>query len=103
MKFITVLLIVLLCMLQYRLWMGNANLLDVRQLEQTRSVQSAENDRLRERNQSLSAEVQDLKSGLEAIEERARSEMGMIKSDETFFQIVNENGLPLASQQDEKP
>ncbi len=102
MKFITVLLIVLLCMLQYRLWMGNANLLDVRQLEKTRSEQSAENDRLRERNQSLSAEVQDLKSGLEAIEERARSEMGMIKADETFFQIVIKDDLPLTSQQDEK-
>ena len=103
MKFITTLLLVLLCMLQYRLWLGNANLIDVRKMEQTKITKIAENNRLQERNQSLSAEVQDLKSGLEAIEERARSEMGMIKSDETFFQIVNENGLPLTSQQDEKP
>ncbi len=102
MKFITVLLIVLLCMLQYRLWMGNANLLDVRQLEQTKCEMIEENDRLLERNQSLSAEVWDLKSGLEAIEERARSEMGMIKADETFFQIVIKDNSPSNSQQDEK-
>ena len=103
MKFITMLLIVLLCMLQYRLWMGNANLFDVRKLEKIKRTQIAENNRLQERNQSLSAEVQDLKSGLEAIEERARSEMGMIKADETFFQIIIKDDLPLTSQQDEKP
>ena len=103
MKFITTILIVLLCMLQYRLWLGNANLIDVRNMEQTKIAKIAENDRLQERNQSLAAEVQDLKSGLEAIEERARSEMGMIKSDETFFQIVIRDDLPLTSQQDEKP
>ncbi len=79
---------VLLILLQYKLWTGNGSLIQVRDLEQLKLTQMEENKRLQERNQSLAAEVQDLKQGLEAIEERARSEMGMIKSDETFFQIV---------------
>lgn len=80
---------VLLIMLQYRLWRGNGNLPEVRHLERVKIAQMEENHRLQERNRSLSAEVLDLKHGLDAIEARARSEMGMIKSDETFFQIVN--------------
>ena len=79
----------MLVLLQYRLWMGNANLSKVHHLEETKLAQLDENRLLMERNRSLTAEVMDLKQGLEAIEERARSEMGMIKSGETFFQIVN--------------
>ena len=79
----------MLVLLQYRLWMGNANLPMVHHLEETKLAQLEENRLLMERNRSLSAEVMDLKQGLEAIEERARSEMGMIKSGEIFFQIVN--------------
>jgi len=52
--------------------------------------QKAENEKMRERNAALDAEVQDLKQGVEAIEERARSELGMVKKDEVFFQIVDE-------------
>jgi cell division protein FtsB len=87
-KLITLILLVLLVMLQYRLWLGHGNLIEVRQLEQTLAEKTAENRGLKERNQSLAAEVVDLKHGLEAIEDRARSEMGMIKQGETFFQIV---------------
>lgn len=88
MKLITLILLVLLAMLQYRLWLGHGNLLEVRQLEQTHAEKIAENKNLKEKTQSLAADVLDLKHGLEAIEERARSEMGMIKQGETFYQIV---------------
>lgn len=81
-------------MLQYRLWLGHGNLLEVRQLEQTRAEKIAENNSLKEKTQSLAAEVLDLKHGLEAIEERARSEMGMIRKGETFYQIVPASELP---------
>ena len=84
----------MLALLQYRLWLGHGNLFDVKQLEQARAEKIAENQHLRERNQALAAEVVDLKQGLEAIEERARSEMGMIKKGEAFFQIVSADKLP---------
>ena len=64
---------------------------DVHHLEQAKQVQIEENEQLQERNQSLAAEVHDLKNGYEAIEERARSEMGMVKNDETFYQVINQN------------
>ena len=88
MKLIALILLVLLALLQYRLWFGHGNLMEVKQLEQTRVEKIAENESLKERTRSLAAEVLDLKHGLEAIEELARSEMGMIKKDETFFEIV---------------
>lgn len=88
MKIIAIVLTGLLVLLQYRLWFGNSSIPQVRQLEKIRQEQIMENDVLRERNRSLTAEVLDLKTGLEAIEERARTEMGMIKQGETFYQIV---------------
>ena len=90
MKFISFLLIVLLVLLQYRLWIGNGSITDVHHLEQARQEQIRENEQLRERNQALAAEVHDLKHGFEAIEERARSEMGMIKTDETFYHVIHQ-------------
>lgn len=89
MKLLILILLVLLVSLQYRLWKGNGNLIQVERLEQLKVEKIEENRRLQERNQSLAAEVLDLKHGLESIEERARSEMGMIKTDETFFQIIS--------------
>ena len=89
MKFVTVLLLVLLVALQYRLWSGNGSIPHVRQMEQARQAQQEESQRLQERNRSLAAEVVDLKQGLDAIEERARTEMGMIKQDETFIQVID--------------
>lgn len=89
MKLLNLALLVLVAALQYRLWTGNGGIPDVRRLDAKYSDQLAENDRLRERNQTLAAEVLDLKNGLNALEERARSEMGMIRAGETFFQYVS--------------
>lgn len=85
---LTVLLIALVVGLQYRLWVGDGSLAEVWQLRQAVAAQSEENARLVERNSALEAEVLDLKQGLDAVEERARSELGMIKDDEVFYQIV---------------
>jgi len=88
MKKLFYILLVLLIYLQYRLWVGDDSLIDVWRAGQEIEVQQQENARLRERNDALDAEVQDLKQGLEAIEERAREDLGMIKEDETFYQVV---------------
>ncbi len=74
--------------LQINLWIGKGSMQDVRQLEQSIAAQTKENQKLNERNHALLAEVKDLKRGLEAIDERARTEFGMIHKEETFFQIV---------------
>lgn len=94
MKFIIVILTGLLILLQYRLWIGSGSIPQVRQLEKVKREQVQENNRLRDRNRSLTAEVHDLKTGMEAIEERARTEMGMIKQGEIFYQIVNAQQSP---------
>lgn len=91
MKIIVAVLVLLLAFLQYRLWVGDGSLAEVRQLKQAIVAQEKENKLLAKRNRALEAEVRDLKQGLEAIEERARSELGMIRKDETFFQIVEES------------
>jgi len=88
MRWIGWLLFVLLLLLQYRLWVGDGSLAEVWDLYQQVETQRDENQSLRERNQALEAEVQDLKKGLGAIEERAREELGMIKEGETFYQII---------------
>ena len=92
MKILIALLLALLLVLQYRLWFARGNLLEVRNFETVKQEQVEENLRLQERNQALVAEVQDLKQGMEVIEEKARSEMGMIKEGETFYQIVEQTG-----------
>ncbi len=90
MKVLATILLLLLLLLQYRLWFGDGGLLTLWQLSDQVAQQQKENEQLRERNRSLEAEVVDLKQGLQAIEERARSELGMIKDDETFYQVVEE-------------
>lgn len=75
-------------MLQYRLWFGKASVPKVIQLKQQLEQQLQQNDKLQQRNQVLIAEVKDLKSGHQAIEERARNELGMVKKGETFYQVV---------------
>ena len=79
----------MLAVLQYDLWLGDGSLTSAWQLQGAIRGQLAENSRLKSRNDTLAAEVEDLKSGLAAIEERARSELGMIKKDETFVQTVD--------------
>ena len=88
MKPLIIILLILLALLQYRLWFSPGGMSDVNDLSKTKQELVEENERLRERNDSLAAEVIDLKHGLEAVEERARSEIGMIKSDEVFYQII---------------
>lgn len=88
MKKLMVVLLVLLAYLQYRLWAGDGGLLDVWELHQEAEALRLENTQLRERNAALNAEVLDLKQGLDAIEEHAREDLGMVKEGETFYQVV---------------
>ncbi len=74
--------------LQVGLWFGEGGILDVHRLKRAVAEQQSENLRLRQRNQVLEAEVNDLKNGREAIEERARLDLGMIKDDETFYLVT---------------
>jgi len=90
MRLLIWLLVVLVVLLQYRLWVGDGSLAEVWDLYQQVETQKTENHELLERNQALEAEVNDLKQGLEAIEERAREELGMTRDDETFYQIIED-------------
>ena len=81
-------LLVMLVMLQYRLWVGDGSLAELHSLRLEIDRQRADLERLQQRNRALHAEVVDLKSGLKAIEERARSELGMIREDEVFYQVI---------------
>jgi cell division protein FtsB len=90
MKLLVIILAVLLILLQYKLWIGEGSLVDVWQLSNAIEAQQQDNEQLTQRNAELEAEVKDLKHGYDAVEERARSELGMIKKDETFYQIVEE-------------
>lgn len=89
MKWLTLSLGGLLALLQYALWFGDGGLRDMWQLEQQVAAQERENKQLVERNAALAAEVKDLKTGLEAVEARARLELGMIKEDEVFYQVID--------------
>lgn len=80
----------LLLMLQHQLWLGHGGARDVWRLQQAVAAQRQQNEFLHQRNEALEAEVKDLKSGLEAVEERARRELGMIRDGEVFYQIVEE-------------
>lgn len=88
MRTIRNILVGLLLVLQYPLWFGNGSAAAVWRLHQQVKAQKIENEHLTERNQALIAEVIDLKHGLDAIEERARTELGMVRQGETFFQVV---------------
>ncbi len=87
MKWLWVISLALLVGLQYRLWIGDGSLAHVARLKQEISSQQSENEKLLERNRVLTAEVIELKQGLETIEERARHELGMVKEGETLFQL----------------
>ena len=84
---------VLIALLQYPLWLGKGSWLRVWDLNRQLAAQQEKNNALHARNETLDAEVRDLKSGRAAIEERARSELGMIKQDEVFYQVL-ENTAP---------
>lgn len=88
MKYLAAALLVVVLALQYRLWLGTGSMREVTRLRSEIEQQRVVNDALRERNRTLSAEVQDLKKGTTAIEERARTDLGMVGQKETFFQVV---------------
>jgi cell division protein FtsB len=87
-RWVALILLALLIGLQFKLWTGNGSMRDVDSLRAAVKKQTDENDRLRQRNQSLAADVDDLKHGEQAVEARARSELGLIKPGETFYQVV---------------
>ena len=100
-RILLVLLLVLLAWLQYRLWFGNGGQREVAALETRVDAQARDNAGLRQRNEALAAEVEDLKSGEAAVEARARSELGMIKPGETFYRVVDP--APAESPEPEPP
>lgn len=91
MKVLTIILAALIALLQYPLWLGKGSWLKVWEVDQQIMVQHAANQKMGVRNSTLDAEVRDLKQGYDAIEERARSELGMIRQDETFFRIIEDD------------
>src|SRR3954463_7048824 len=88
MKWLAVGLLTVVLALQYRLWMSEDGVRELARLDAAVERQKAENEELEARNEQLVAEVADLKAGMAAIEERARSELGMIGRNETFYQVV---------------
>ena len=89
-------LVVSLVLLQYRLWVSDDGISEMLRLAQAVETQKTTNGTLRERNAQLAAEVADLKNGFTALEERARSELGMVGPDETFYQVVPRVAAPAA-------
>ncbi|MGH8632602.1 MAG: cell division protein FtsB [Burkholderiales bacterium] len=88
MRVLTLTLAALIVLIQYPLWLGKGSWFRVWEVDQQIRAQRQSNRQLQGRNNALEAEVRDLKVGLEAIEERARSELGMIRQDEIFFQVL---------------
>ena len=98
MKLLTLALLGLIVLLQHPLWLGKGSWLRVWEVDQQVRAQRDTNQKMTLRNAALDAEVRDLKQGFDAIEERARSELGMIKRDEIFFQVLDNsrNSAPSA-------
>lgn len=94
MRLLTLIFVILIAALQYPLWLGKGSWLRVWDLSQQIAAQKEANAKLKTRNDTLDAEVRDLKQGYAAIEERARSELGMIKQDEVFYQVLDLPGAP---------
>lgn len=89
MKVLSLVLVALIALIQYPLWLGKGSWFRVWEVDSQIKSQREKNAKLETRNNILDAEVRDLKQGLDAIEERARSEMGMIKQDEIFFHLLS--------------
>lgn len=99
-KWLAAALVAALLLLQYRLWLSNDGVRDVLRLRSAVATQQDENARLSERNRQLDAEVHDLKQGYAALEERARTDLGMVAGNESFYQVVPQKlatpaGVPL--------
>lgn len=96
-------LALLLAWLQYTLWFGSGGHRELAALRAQVARQDAENGRLRQRNEALAAEVEDLKAGEAAVEERARSELGMVKPGETFYRVIEDLDASAAPRAAEAP
>ncbi len=94
MRILGIILAVLIVLIQYPLWLGRGGWVRAWDNERQLAAQKARNERLQARNGALEAEVRDLKEGAEAIEERARFELGMVRRDEVFVQIVEPRAEP---------
>lgn len=88
MRYVVAGIVVLIALLQYRLWFAEGGMRDLWRLREQVEQQAREIEQLRQRNDILQAELVDLKDGLEAVEEIARSELGMIREGETFFRVI---------------
>ena len=91
MKLLALALLLAIAFVQYPLWLGKGGWLRVWEVDRQLGAQRATNQKLQSRNAVLDAEVRDLKQGFEAVEERARSELGMVRQDEIFFQLLDES------------
>jgi cell division protein FtsB len=90
MRIFTIALVLLFALLQYTLWIGKNGIADYRKVSDEIAIQDKTNADLKARNAQMYAEIDDLRQGLDAIEERARNELGMVKDGETFYRIVGE-------------
>jgi len=102
MRAVTLILVVLLLLLQYPLWLGKGSWLQVWDLHRQVDEQQQANQMTQARNAVMDAEVRDLKQGTAAIEERARSELGMIRRDELFFQVLEDQPAQTAKMHADK-
>ncbi len=92
MRIVTIILTIFFVLLQYRIWFGKNSVSDYLTLKDNVIRQQAINEKLTQRNKLIFADIDDLKHGLQAIEERARNELGLVKEGETFFRVIpNEN------------
>jgi cell division protein FtsB len=102
-KALSITLVVLIVLIQYPLWLGKGSWFRVWEVDRQIAEQTRKNAQLRTRNALMQAEVRDLKQGLDAIEERARSELGMIKQDEIFFQVLEPGQSGPPAKMENKP
>ena len=93
-RLLVLVLVVLIALLQLKYWVGPGGVRDVEALRARVAAQEAENARLIERNEVLAAEVEDLRAGKAALEERARAELGLIKQGETFYRVIEARPAP---------
>ncbi len=93
-RLLALVLVALIALLQLKYWVGPGGVRDVEALRARAAAQEAENARLAERNEALAAEVEDLRAGKAALEERARAELGLIKPGETFYRVIEEKPAP---------
>ena len=103
MRALAIVFVLLIALIQYPLWLGKGGWLKVWDYDRQLSAQQQRNAAMQARNDALDAEVRDLKQGMEAIEERARSELGLIRQDEVFFQLTDMPLPPVAPDSSSKP